>query len=190
MAPIPVLEQYPEKALLDDGSEVKIRPLVPEDKIPLLKFFEQIPETDRFYLKENVGSPEVVHRWTEEMDQDRVLPLVAVVNGKIVADGSLHRSRSRARRHVGEVRIVVDHHYRQKGLGTRLVQELTNIATDLRLEKLMLELVDRREDAAVKMAEKMGFKRVAILPGRIKDMFGASQDLVIMEKSLEPAKQN
>ena len=88
------------------------------------------------------------------------------------------------------MRIVVDPYYRQRGLGTRLVQELINIATDLRLEKLMLELVDRREDAAVKMAEKMGFRRVAILPGPIKDMFGASQDLVIMEKSLEPAKQN
>lgn len=188
MAPIPVLEQYPEKAFLDDGTEVKIRPLVPEDKIPLLKFFEQLPETDRFYLKENVTSPEVIHNWTDEMD--RVLPLVAVVNGKIVADGSLHRSRSRALRHIGEVRIVVDPYYRQRGLGTRLVQELINIATDLRLEKLMLELVDRREDAAVKMAEKMGFRRVAILPGRIKDMFGASQDLVIMEKLIEPAKQN
>ena len=98
MAPIPVLEQYPEKALLDDGTEVKIRPLVPEDKIPLLKFFEQLPETDRFYLKENVGSPEVIHRWTEEMDQDRVLPLVAVVNGKMsptvlsIAAGRAHVS--------------------------------------------------------------------------------------------------
>ena len=48
MAPIPVLEQYPETALLDDGTEVKIRPLVPEDKILLLKFFEQIPEQTGF----------------------------------------------------------------------------------------------------------------------------------------------
>ena len=70
------------------------------------------------------------------------------------------------------------------------MQELINIATDLRLEKLILELVDRREDAAIKMAEEMGFRRAAILPGRISDMFGTSQDLVIMEKSLEPAKQN
>lgn len=84
------------------------------------------PEEDRYYLKDDVTSPKLIQRWAEEPDYDRALPLLARVDGKVVADGSLHRTRTRTtgRRHVGKVRILVTPAYRHHGLGTTLMREL------------------------------------------------------------------
>ena len=91
------LQEYPVHMTLRDGTEMSIRPLEGGNKVPLLQFFQRIPEEDRFYLKENVTAPEVIHEWTEHMDLERAVPLVALVDGKIVADATLHRSRAPAK---------------------------------------------------------------------------------------------
>ncbi len=163
MAPIPNLEAYPKQIMLLDGTVVSVRPLEPKDQTALLRFFQRVPEEDRFYLKENVTAPEVIYRWTHEIDFDRVLPLVAISqSGQIIADATLHRSRSPARRHMGELRIVVDPAYREQGLGTRLIRELLDVATDLGLERAIFELVAHREEAAIEAAIRQ--TRRALLP--------------------------
>jgi len=83
-------------------------PLAAEDSVPLLNFFRRVPAEERHYLKEDVTSPEVILAWTSNIDPSRVIPIVALVGDEIVADATLHRSRSRARHHIGEIRIVVD----------------------------------------------------------------------------------
>lgn len=181
----PILARYPVKIEMEDGSQFTIRPLQQSDKIPLAKFFTHIPEEDRFYLKENVTAPEVIHRWIDEMDLERVVPLVALSGNEIVADATLHRSRAQARRHIGELRVVVHPDYRGVGLGSRLIQELIDLAKALKLDKVFFELVDRRESGAIHAAVQAGFEETAVLRGRVRDMYGSLQDLVIMELSLE-----
>ena len=44
------------------------------DEAALLDFFLRVPDADRFYLKEDVTSPEVIGRWFEHLDYGRVLP--------------------------------------------------------------------------------------------------------------------
>jgi L-amino acid N-acyltransferase YncA len=179
------LKRYPINVTLEDGAKVVLRPLKREDKISLAQFFQRISEEDRFYLKENVTAPEVIHRWTEHMDFERAIPIVAVMDGCIVADATLHRSRAAARRHVGELRIVVDPDYRGKGLGNRLIHELIELGRALELHKLFFELVDRRERPAVYAAVRAGFQEVAVLKDRVKDVYGSLQDLVVLELPLE-----
>ena len=99
---------YPTVLLTNGGVRVTVRPMVPEDRDELLKFFRRVPARDRFYLKEDVTDPQVINRWAETVDYDQALPLLAMVENQIVADATLHRSRSGARRHLGEIRIVVD----------------------------------------------------------------------------------
>ena len=179
------LQRYPITMFLKDDTRVTIRPLDREDKVALAQFFQRVPEEDRFYLKENVTAPEVIREWTEHIDLERTLPIIGVDDGKIVADATLHRSRAPARRHVGELRIVVDPDYRGKGLGSRLTQELVDIGKTLKLNKLFFELVERRESSAIRIAVQAGFEQTATLRGRVRDRYGSLQDLVIMELSLE-----
>ena len=185
MAPLPNIEAYPKTILLRDETRVELRPLEEADKLRLLQFFERIPEAERFYLKENVTAPEVIKTWTANIDFERVIPIVALAGDRIIADATLHRSRAPARRHIGEFRVVVDPAYREVGLGSRIIRELFEIAVELGLYKVSFELVAHREKAAILAAERAGFREVATLKGRIRDLWGNYQDLVVLEMPLK-----
>ena len=162
-----------------------IRPLRADDKTELRRFFLRTPEEDRFYLNSAVTAPEVIREFTDGIDFDQTIPLVAADSGRILADSTLHRSRRAARRHVGELRVVVDPAFRGRGLGARLIRELVEVGRDIGLSKLFFELVGRRENDAIQAASAAGFQRAAVLEGRVRDMYGSLQDLVIMELSLD-----
>ena len=179
------LRKFPQIATLNDGHQVTIRPLQPDDDTALHQFFLRVPEEDRFYLNNDVTASEVIKEFTGNISLDVAIPLVAVSGDKIVADSTLHRSRRASRRHVGELRIVVDIEYRGRGLGARLIDELIQLGVELGLERLVFELVDRREMPAIQAAKAAGFEQVAVLEGRIRDMYGIMQDLVILELPME-----
>ncbi len=178
------LSAYPREFTLRDGTKVVLKPMTPKDGEALLQFFLKLPPEDRRYLKEDVTSPKVIQRWAAELDYDRALPLLAWVDGKVVADGTLHRSRTMARRHVGEIRISVAPEYRNRGLGTVVMHELAAIANENGLERLLFQAVAEREEPAIKAAEFVGFGKVAVLPGHAKDLDGHPRDIVLMEMPL------
>ena len=186
---LPNSESYPKTVMLRDGAEVTLRPLQGGDKVPLLEFFKHVPEEDRYYLKENVTSPGVIHELTSNIDFDRIIPIVGLAKERIVADATLHRSRAMARHHLGEMRVVVDPAYREVGLGRRLIREMLDIAADLGLHTETFELVSGRESPAINAASSVGFKEIATLPGRIKDFWGNYQDLVLLEMPLSDRHQ-
>jgi L-amino acid N-acyltransferase YncA len=172
---------YPTVYLTEDHAEITIRPMIPEDEADLLDFFRRIPEADRYYLKENVTDPKVVARWAEEVDYSRAVPLLAIMDGKVVGDGTLHHRRAGARRHIGELRVVVDPAYRNRGVGRALLHKLIDLARDRGVEKLMFEVVADTEEAAKHTAILLGFVPVAALPAHVKDVGGATHDLMILE---------
>ena len=184
MPTLPNIEAYPKTIRLRDGTPVKIRPLEEADKVRLLMFFERVSEEERHFLKENVTAPETIQEWTTNIDFNRVIPIIGLVDDEIVADATLHISRSAARRHVGEVRVVVDPAYREVGLGGRISRELLDIASELGLHKASFELVAQKEKAAICTAGSLGFKEVAVLDGRIRDLWGNYHDLVLLELPL------
>ena len=184
MPSIPKLEGYPKSLTLNDGVEVQLRPLISSDSTALLSLFQQVPEEDLYYLKDTVTDPEVIRGWTNDINLERVIPIEALHGDRVIADATLHRSRVFARNHIGEVRVVVDPEYRGKGLGRRLMRELLDIAAELDLYRVVMELVPEREAAAIEVAESMGFQRVTTLPGRIRDYSGGYNDLAVLEISL------
>ena len=178
------LSAYPKEIVLREGPEVVLKPMTEHDAGALLRFFLKIPSADRFYLKEDVTLPTVTQRWARELDYDRALPLLAWIDGQVVADATLHRQRAGARRHVGEVRILVDPDYRNRGLGTAMIRELATIANESGLEILTFELVAEKEDAAIAAAKFVGFVPVGVLRGHAKDPDSHPRDLVMLEMPL------
>lgn len=179
------LEAYPKSLILRDGSKVELRLLEEGDKLALLRFFEGIPEDERYYLKENVTAPEVIREWVTNVDISHVFPVIAVADGEIVADATLHRSRSMARRHVGELRIVVSPAYRERGLGRRMIRELLDIAAGFGLRKATFEIVAARQEAAINAAMSLGFREVATLKEGVRDIWGNYQDIALLELPLK-----
>jgi L-amino acid N-acyltransferase YncA len=181
---LPEIESYPKTILLRDETQVVLRPLTAGDQSGLLDLFQRLPEEERLYLKEDVASPLVIQRWINEIDFSRVIPIVALYDGNIIADATLHRSRVMARSHIGEIRVVVDPAFREVGLGRRLIRELLDVAVNLGLHKVFFELVSDHEDAAISAAMSMGFQQAGVLKEYVRDIWGEYQDLVQLELPL------
>ena len=172
-------DSYPKTVTLKNGRSIVLRPLVHDDFDGLLAFFEALPEEDRIFLRHDVRDPEVVRRWTEELDFEHVVPLVALDGDEIVGNGSLHLMTHGWMRHVGHIRLVTARTYRHQGMGGLITRELVALAAQRDLEKLHAQVIDGNI-GAVKMLEAVGFNTVAVLEGMVKDRVGRSSNLAIM----------
>jgi L-amino acid N-acyltransferase YncA len=174
------LDRYPKTMTVDDGTSVQIRPLQPSDEGALWRFFQSVPYEDRHWLREDVSNHEVVARWIKDLNYDRVFPLIAERNGVIVADATLHRRGFGARSHLGELRIVVAPQYRRKGLAAAMVVELVELADESGLDRIVSEVAVGSEQAALMMAQQLGFEQSAILPEYLIGPDGSHRDLMIV----------
>jgi RimJ/RimL family protein N-acetyltransferase len=170
---------FPKEITLKDGTKVTLKPMTSRDWDALHAFFARLPEEDTKFLKDDVRKPEVVEAWCKDINYGRVFPLLAEVDGEIVADATLHRRNHGWLRHVGEIRFIVDPVYRRKGLGAHLIEDLILYAIDQGVEKLQAEVV-AEEVAAMRALERFGFKSVAVIPGLVKDQAGTHRDLHIL----------
>lgn len=177
--------RYPRSMTLRDDTPVLIRPMVPDDGPALLQFFRSLPEEDRLYLHDDVTKEEVIRAWCRELNYDRVLPLLADVEGAIVGDATLHQQPRGWMSQIGRVRVAVAPGYRRRGVASVLVRELIEVAVDQGLAKLDAEFMAEQE-GAMRLMEKLGFYRVAVLPQHVWDLKGEAHDFVIMVYDLRP----
>jgi L-amino acid N-acyltransferase YncA len=175
---------YPKNISLDDATPVTLRPLLKTDEAALVEYFGSLPPEDRLCLKDDVSDPKVIENWIYDLNYDTLLPLIALHNGNIVGDATLHFNPIGWTRHQAEVRLTTSTQYRVRGLGTIMVQNLIEVATRLGLEQISIEIPPVL-DKAFYLFEKMGFKEVANLKGFVKDLEGTESDLVLMVKYLQ-----
>ncbi len=177
------LSDYPKKKTLKDKTEVILRPLKKEDKDELLKFFRSLPTRERLFLKHDVIKEEVIQKWVDNIDYLKVLPILAIVNDKIVGDATLHRTSYGWSKHVGEIAIVVANEFRKKGLGTLLVKELVNYAISTGLDKIFAQMTEK-QIPAIKALNKIGFIKEATLKKHVVDISGKKHNLIIMSNDV------
>ncbi len=178
-----VVENYPRIITLEDGTQVTLRPLLKDDEAALAEYFNSLPTGDRLCIRRDVTDPQVIESWIYSLDYDNVLPLLALKDGKVVGDATLHFNTIRWTRHQGEVHLTTDPQYRVKGLGSLLIQHLMDVARQLGLEQLTAEIPPVL-DKAFHFFEKLDFKSVVHLKGFAEDAEGKESDLFIMVKNL------
>jgi L-amino acid N-acyltransferase YncA len=182
-----LIKNYPKQVKLDDGTAVTVRPLLKDDEQAFLAYFQSLAPEERVELKEEVTDPKVIENWMENLDYDLMLPLVALHEGRIVGAASLRFSLSAWTRHQGQVNLSTDPQYRAKGLGTLLIQNLQDIASQVGLEQLTAE-IPLELTKAFSLFERLKFHKAAVLPGFVMDAAGRESDLVLMIKPLAPAE--
>jgi GNAT superfamily N-acetyltransferase len=151
------------------------------DAEALLAFFKRIPEEDRFFLKDDVTSAEVIGRWAEDLNYDRALPLLAFRDDQLIANAVLIRHRGGYQRHLAEIRILIDPAFRGRGLGVGMIRQLVEIAWDAELEFAQFEFVRGINDDAIQAAEFLGAMAVGSIPNAAKDPRGDLHDLVFLQ---------
>jgi GNAT superfamily N-acetyltransferase len=158
---VPEAAHLPRKVMLKDGSQATLRLLVPDDADRLVVLFSDIAYSDLRELRDNVLDERVVRRWCRHINYDRVLPVVADVNGRLVADATLHRKMTTGT--VGRFRAYVHPTHRRLGLATELLTEVMAIARNASLKTLVVEVFNDQE-RLIDTLEARGFKRQAFIP--------------------------
>src|SRR3954469_24580771 len=97
------LQKYPKEIKLKDASKSRLRPLRKEDEKAFYEFFQGVPERERMFIKHRVADPNVIREWCQNIDLGKNLPLLALIEGKIVGDATLHQQLGGWKRHIGRV---------------------------------------------------------------------------------------
>ncbi len=177
------MEEYPREIELPGGGRVLFRPMERKDERTLLEFFRSLPPRERVFLAEDVTNSTLIHQWAQDLDYDKVLPLLAFSGESLVADGTLHRSPTGWSRHVGKIRLVVSPEFRRRGLARLLATELVRHAMTSKLEKLVAEVV-AEQAAAREVFTRLGFCQEAVLKGHVLDARGEKHDLHILSQDI------
>jgi len=178
------LQRFPRHIKLKDGKRTIFRVLEKTDEKQLHQLFQGIPEQERMFIKHRVTDIKVIREWCRKIDVGRNLPLVALVGGKIVGLATLHQQLGGWKRHIGRVSVLVAPEYRGRGIATRLISEINDIARSAGLEKVEAEFI-AEQAAAVKMFALLGFAQLVRLDDYVKDMQAITHDYVLMGLDLK-----
>jgi acetyltransferase len=150
------LKNYRSIVTLKDGANVLLRLMTPDDEQRLVALFEPIDEEDLLYFRDRVKDPAVIQEWCRSLDYNRVLPMLALVKDRVVGQTTLHFMKG-PKRHIGEVRIFMAKDFRRRGLGTKLLHALIDLARKQDLHVLYAEAVTE-QTRVIKAFQNQGFK--------------------------------
>jgi RimJ/RimL family protein N-acetyltransferase len=146
---------------LSDGGRVLLRPLTAEDREQLIELFQQVSPEDLRYMRHNVTDANLIASWIENLDYDRVLPLVAVINERLVGSATLHFFEGPAR-HRAEVRIYLAKEVRRRGVGSRMIQALIDMSKRRNIYMIEAQIINEQA-TVIRAFQNLGFVRKCIL---------------------------
>ncbi len=129
--------------------------------------------------QEEVESPDGRRKWFHRHG-DKHPVIVAEAEGRVVGWGSLSPYHARsAYRHTVENSVYVHPEHQRRGIGSRLLQELTVRARDLG-HRVIIAAIDGEQNGSIELHARFGFEKV----GHFKEVgfkFGAWRDVVYMQ---------
>ncbi|GAJ11035.1 unnamed protein product, partial [marine sediment metagenome] len=79
-----LLKDYPKEVILKDGTGVTLRPLKDGDENVLFEMFRRLSTDDLWFLNHDVSDPGLIADWINNLDTNRVISIVALLEGRIV----------------------------------------------------------------------------------------------------------
>ena len=162
--PRPYPSQYVSWWTMKDGTEVRVRPIRPEDEPLMVKFHGTL--SDRTVYLRYFSSLSLDRRTAHERllrichgGYNRELVLVAELDdpqkgqSHILGVGRLNKlSRAEA-----EIAILISDEYQRRGLGTELLRQLIQVARDQSLCRIVAEML--RDNLAIQIIfKRLGFR--------------------------------
>ena len=179
-----VLKDYPKEVILKDGTGVTLRPLADGDQDALFRMFHRFPKDELWFLNHDVNDPALIDEWIGNLNLKRVVSIVALLEGRVIANAVLMMKGYGAKKHIGKIRIAVDPAMREKRLGTWMLLDLINLAVVIGLKILVMRLIEDRDIAVIQGVKKLDFVERAIFKDYVLDMEENPHNLVILTKHL------
>ncbi len=155
------IETHRDVVTLKDGVRVLLRPMVREDKQHLIEFFSAVGDDDLRFMRHNVRDQALVSSWCDNLNYDKVLPLLAVVKDRIVGSASLYFSEG-PKRHIAEYRLFLSKDFRKRGLGMKMTRGLIDMARKQDVRIVIGEVI-AEQTKVVRAFEQLGFQSKAVL---------------------------
>lgn len=179
-----MLEEYPKKVTLADGASLTLRPMTRDDQYALYSFFIGLPEDNRRFLRNDVTDRRLMEKWARDLDYDKVLPILAEYDDRVVGNATLHYQTFGWGRHIAEVRVTITPEFQGRGLGALLLEELSRLAASHKVKKLLARIVTTQAPV-IKAFKKAGFGLVTELKDYVKDIHQKRYaDIALLVKEL------
>jgi RimJ/RimL family protein N-acetyltransferase len=167
---------------LKDGARVLFRVLGPPDEKALVALFQAVAADDLRYIRSDVRDQALVAEWAQNPDYGRVLPIVALVQDRIVGEATLH-FKSGPHAHAAELRIFLASDFRRRGLGLQMLEMMFELARWRNIHLLEAQIV-ADQSRVIKAFKKLGFEQ----QGLLEDYFLTSEleprDVAVLVKRL------
>jgi len=145
--PKPAIRPYPVQYVktwrFEDGTEILIRPIRPEDEPLIARFHARLSERSvyqRYFHLMNLDQRVAHDRLVRVCfgDYDREIALVAELGGEILAVGRLSKAHLA---NEAELAVLIVDEYQGHGLGTQLWNQLLEIARFEKLDQVTAEIL-------------------------------------------------
>ena len=178
------LKDYPKEIIIKDGTGVTIRPVRAGDEKGLLEMFTQLPDSELWFLDHDLSNPDYIHDWVMNLKLKREISIIALLEGRIIANTVLRLKDFGAESHVGRLKFSVVPSFRDKGLGTWMLLDIVNLAISRGLQILVIHLEQDREPSIINWIKRFNFHEEAVLNNYLSDRQGNLHNLVVMTKRL------
>ncbi|MBI4240597.1 MAG: N-acetyltransferase [Candidatus Rokubacteria bacterium] len=164
-------------------AEISVRSATPDDAAPISLIYNQGIEDRIATLETDFRTPEERRQWLATRGPRHPV-IVAEADGAVVGWGSLNRfNPRRAYDFVADFSVYVERGWRGKGVGSRLLPRLVELARELGYHKLVLSAFPWNE-GGMALYRKFGFLTVGIYREQGK-LDGRWVDTITMEKILD-----
>ena len=164
-------------------NEIVIRPATEGDAEAIATIYNQGIEDRIATLETELRTRDERRQWVAARGPRHPV-IVAEAGGRVVGWGSLNVFNPRkAYDYVVDFSVYVERAWRGKGVGSRLLTRLIELARELRYHKLVLSAFPSNA-GGMALYQKLGFRTVGIYKEQGK-LDGKWVDTIIMEKFLE-----
>ncbi len=179
-----MLEDYPKAIILKDHTECIFKIASPDDKSELSDFFKRVSPDDLWVLRRDYTDRDCINVFINSLNPYENIHILSRADNKIIGMGSIYFTRFGAKKHIGDVEVMIDESWKKKRVGSWIMLELVSIASFLKLDLLKIELIVGKDDPAIITSRRLNFIPQATLKNYLKDRNGKWVDLVILVKEI------
>lgn len=178
----------PKQVILNDGRTCTLRPTVPEDAEAMIAYLKQTSGETEYLLRypdEVTYTPEAEKEILGRLRDDPFsVMMAAVVDGKVAGNCSINSIGTKRKiRHRCSMAIALYKEYWHLGIGTAMIEYLTELAREIGYRQMDLEVVAENRQAQA-LYSKCGFTESGRRHHALLFDDGSFHDEILMYKEI------
>ncbi|OTN88107.1 acetyltransferase [Enterococcus sp. 7E2_DIV0204] len=169
--------------------EFTIREAIPADAADILQALRIVGRETPYLVMDEKGMEMTPDEMSENLanlyESPNNVLMVALADGKVIGTASVKASAKKRMEHIGEIGISILKDYWGFGLGSLMMEELIEWAKESKVIRRLELTVQHRNQRAVHVYEKIGFKTETIMDRGAKTDDGEFLEVHLMSMMID-----